>query len=183
VNTNFSPSSNVFVSALAVVAVVLAVISLYLAGSSRNVETRMKASVGELDRRLNDGAQQTPDVGGRRANREARSQRNFMAVGGQLQTIMAKLTAPPPAPEKAQAAGAPKAEGAKTEAVYKVKPGETLQRIAKAHGTTVDAILKANPGLDARHLKADQKIKVPTAAPAAKPAAPARPAAQPAAQP
>ena len=43
---------------------------------------------------------------------------------------------------------------------YTVKEKETLGGIANRHNTTVDAILKKNPGLSADKIKAGQKIKI-----------------------
>ena len=45
---------------------------------------------------------------------------------------------------------------------YKVKKGETLSEIAKAHKTTIKAILAANPKLkDANSIQAGQTIHLP----------------------
>ena len=43
---------------------------------------------------------------------------------------------------------------------YTVKPGETLGGIANRNNTTVDAILKKNPGLKADKIQAGQKINI-----------------------
>ena len=48
------------------------------------------------------------------------------------------------------------------EAVYAVKAGDTLTRIAKAHGTTVKAIEAAN-GLASDHIAVGAKLKLPEA--------------------
>lgn len=44
---------------------------------------------------------------------------------------------------------------------HKVKSGETLALIARRYGVRQSAILSANPGLDARRLKAGQSIRIP----------------------
>ena len=54
---------------------------------------------------------------------------------------------------------------------YTVKSGDTLTKIAKAHGTTVKAIESAN-GLSTTKIKVGEKLKIPVKAEAA-PAAPA----------
>ena len=51
-------------------------------------------------------------------------------------------------------------ESATTEATYTVKSGDTLLRIAKAHGTTVKAIKSAN-SLTTDKIKVGQKLKLP----------------------
>jgi LysM repeat protein len=55
---------------------------------------------------------------------------------------------------------------------YTVKSGDTLTKIAKAHGTTVKAI-KAASNLATDHIKVGQKLTIPAKAEAAAPVAPA----------
>ena len=52
---------------------------------------------------------------------------------------------------------------------YTVKSGDTLTKIAKAHGTTVKAI-KAASNLNTDHIKVGQKLTIPAKAEAAAPA-------------
>jgi len=72
-------------------------------------------------------------------------------------------------------AGAPAAAvgGDTTTSSYTVKSGDTLTKIAKAHGTTVKAIEAAN-GLSTTKIKVGQKLKIPSKgeAAAAAPVAP-----------
>jgi LysM repeat protein len=56
---------------------------------------------------------------------------------------------------------------------YTIAKGDTLAKIAKANGTTVGALSKANPSVDPAKLRPGQKIQIP---PAAAPSAPAAPA-------
>ncbi len=44
---------------------------------------------------------------------------------------------------------------------YTIRSGDTLYDLARAHGTTVDAILNANPGLEARRLLPGRSIVIP----------------------
>lgn len=81
------------------------------------------------------------------------------------------VAAPAPAPEKV-APAAPKKEKAKSKSVassskkksgftnHKVKHGESLYRIAKAKGTTVEAIRKAN-GISGSNIREGQILKIP----------------------
>ena len=57
-------------------------------------------------------------------------------------------------------------------ATYTVKSGDTLTKIAKAHGTTAKALQAAN-GLTTTKIKVGQKLKIPSKAEVAAPAAPA----------
>ena len=58
---------------------------------------------------------------------------------------------------------------------YAVKSGDTLTKIAKAHGMTVKTIEAANPKADlsTTKIKVGEKLKIPAKAEAAAPAAPA----------
>jgi LysM repeat protein len=44
---------------------------------------------------------------------------------------------------------------------HTVAAGESFTTIGKKYGVTADAIAKANPGVDSRKLKINQKLKVP----------------------
>ena len=64
-------------------------------------------------------------------------------------------TAPPVSKEKAMTASHP-------EALYVVKSGDSLTRIAKVHGTTVKALKAAN-GLESDRIVVGARLKIPTA--------------------
>ncbi len=70
-----------------------------------------------------------------------------------------------------------------TETIYTVKSGDTLTKIARAHGVTVKALESEN-GLSTTKIKVGQKLKIPAKAESATPApeptpAPAAPAVAP----
>lgn len=46
---------------------------------------------------------------------------------------------------------------------YKIKKGDTLAKIAAAHGISLKALTDANPGVDARKLQVDKELKLPAA--------------------
>jgi len=46
------------------------------------------------------------------------------------------------------------------ESQYEIKPGDTLTKIASENNTTIDNILKKNPGLEADKIQVGQKIKI-----------------------
>ena len=96
---------------------------------------------------------------------------------GQKLTIPAGGTAP-----AAGGAYAAPDLGTGSETTYVVKSGDSLTKIAKAHGTTVKAIEAAN-GLSTTRITVGKKLKIPAKAEAAAPAAPAPMAPQPQPQP
>ena len=48
---------------------------------------------------------------------------------------------------------------------YTIKSGDTLYNLARKYNTTVDAIMKINPGINPNNLKVGQVICIPQAAP------------------
>jgi LysM repeat protein len=103
---------------------------------------------------------------------------------GQKLTLPAGSTAA--AAPMATSAGTEMAAGTSGGATYTVKSGDTLTKIARAHGTTVKQIESAN-NLSTTKIKVGQKLKIPVKVEAAAPApapvptpAPAMPAAAPA---
>ena len=88
-----------------------------------------------------------------------------------------KLSIPAPAASPTAPAPTGMVPGSATggEEIYTVKSGDTLSKIAKAHGTTVKAIESEN-NLSTTQIKVGQKLKIPAKAEAAAPA-PAAPAA------
>jgi LysM repeat protein len=46
---------------------------------------------------------------------------------------------------------------------YSVQSGDTPSSIARKHNVSLNALLSANPGVDPRHLKIGQVLKIPPA--------------------
>lgn len=66
----------------------------------------------------------------------------------------------------AMAVGAPASAATSAADTYTVKSGDTLSKIAKAHGTTVKEVQKLN-GMSTTQIKVNQKLKLPPQAAAA----------------
>jgi len=69
-------------------------------------------------------------------------------------------TAPPPIP-MAQITPPPPPAESTAGSDYLVVSGDTLGKIAKAHGVTLKALEAANPGVDPKKLKIKQKLTIP----------------------
>jgi LysM repeat protein len=80
-------------------------------------------------------------------------------------TTTATATAPattqqaPPATTQAPATTAAETETTAGE-IYVIQSGDTLETVAAEHGTTVDALVELNPGIDPRALTIGQEIRV-----------------------
>lgn len=72
-------------------------------------------------------------------------------------SVTPKSTDAPPRP----AARAVEPRKSSTPKIYKLKSGDTLAKIAKAQGITLQQLQAANPGVDTRKLKPGVEIRVP----------------------
>lgn len=77
------------------------------------------------------------------------------------ETIVTEKQIEEPVVETKVAEPAPAKPAKPTPTVYRVKQGDTLWKIAKAHNVTVEAIIEANH-LSDDHLSIDQKLTIPT---------------------
>lgn len=154
-------SNNSFVpTVLAIVAIVIGGVALFFGMSAHKLEMQMNGMADDLNQRMADVAQQTDSMQAGLQSLERQTRQSFIAVAGEIKSMQAgPKSASVPA---AAAAGSPAT--AADAGVYKIKAGDTLDRVAKAHGLPTEALLKANSGVDPRRLKVDQKIKIPAAA-------------------
>jgi LysM repeat protein len=122
---------------------------------------RKVAAVSALESRVEGRMQALAQEG-------AQTQQRLIAIDQQLRTtaeglasrVNALTNRPPPAVSmpsaRSQSNTEPAAEGS-----YRIKSGDTIEKIAKAHGTTIDAVMNANPGLNPTRLRIDQQIRLP----------------------
>ena len=81
------------------------------------------------------------------------------ATATQAAATQAATTAPPAttqAPPTTAPATTAEAEGE----FYEIQSGDTLETVAAEQGTTVDALVELNPGIDPRALTIGQRIRV-----------------------
>lgn len=77
---------------------------------------------------------------------------------------LSQRTSPPPA--SVPSFPAPARETPAETKEYTIARGDSLYKIAKAHGVTIAAITKANPGIDPAKIRPGKKIQIPLASPA-----------------
>lgn len=149
-----------------IILVVLAVVGIVLGGaglfSSRSSKEAVDAVKAKMDTDLGAASQlgnEVQTLATRSQNAFTTLNREVASLREQLSNTVAKASEP-----KAQA-GAKKGEKAEQPldpngTYHKIKPGDFLSRVAKQYGTTVEAIEQLNPGLDSKHMKLGQKIRV-----------------------
>ena len=78
----------------------------------------------------------------------------------------ASVASPSPSASADASAGLPSAEPAPATVVYVVKAGDTMSKIARKYGLTVDQILAANKSIkNPNRIKPGDKITIPKAVP------------------
>ncbi len=153
----------------------LAIIGIALGGSALYVGLNGRSGVSQQNDRISEVEQKVDRLGGatdelqgqiRGLYNQTRTQLDGLA--NQLNALRedVKPTAPTtpatgsvePAVGGQAAPPVPPSEGGKT---YTVRAGDYPAKIAKEHGITVAALMKANPGLKPEKLKVGQPIKLP----------------------
>ena len=151
-----------------IVGVVALLLGGYAAFSIPKIKTELAAHDDKLSH-LDDIASQASaasskadSVGAKLDSVAKQTNDAFQGVGaalGDMKAQIAKL-------EEAQKRPARGARGAASTAVagpgeYIVKHGDTSGRIARANGVSREDLLAVNPGVDWKHLKVGQKLKLP----------------------
>jgi LysM repeat protein len=168
-SADFGRPQGMVTSVMAIVALVLGAAALYFGVSASKMKVELNERIAALQQDLATASQQAQGAALQVRQLDGKTEGVLIAIGTKLRAIEAKLAPPPPAPVTAGAVApaAPGAAAAGAAGSYAIQSGDTPEKIAKKFKTTADALLKANPGLDARRMKVGAKIKVPAAAPAA----------------
>jgi LysM repeat protein len=125
---------------------------------------KLQGEVSEIARQVGAVAQQAARTDERELEFEDLTRKTVASLNSRLVDLADALNGPgraagkavPDRPAAAVESGGPVAEG-----VYEIKTGDTLEKIAKEHGSSIEAILEANPGIDARRLQIGQRIEIP----------------------
>lgn len=169
---------------IGVVGIVLGATGIFMANGSRKEMSELKATLEarpdrtvELEQKLATLEQSVMNVGAEtvRIDRAIRTDMKNVVdtLGREIRTnreLVSKVSE-----ELAQAAAAPakvaapaaKAEGgsggaaAPEDGIHVIASGDTFGKLATRYGVSLDAILKANPGVDPQRLQIGQKINIP----------------------
>ena len=146
---------------LAIVAIVKASPVKKLSTDVESLTNQVQSVSGDISAAKDAAGRATSSVN----NLATQTQRGFDAVTaelGNLRTDVNKLaTAKTAAPKAKDGAVAKDGEKAGPGGDYAIKAGDTLNKVAKAHGVSLSALEAANPGVDSSHLKIGQKINLP----------------------
>lgn len=152
----------------------LAIVGIALGGSALYVSMNGRSGITKQNDRLSEVEQRTERLGGATEELQGQIRGLYNQTRTQLEDLANKVTtlsetAKPRAASPAPAATEPAVSGqaappvppAATAKTYTVRAGDYPAKIAKEHGITVAALMKANPGLNPSKLKVGQPIKLP----------------------
>ena len=157
-------TGNYIITGLAILGIALGGTSLYVGLAGRGSETERENRISELEQQVSRLSGANEELNGNIRGLYNQTRTSFQNVSDQLALMRDEMKAKSPAttPAATPAAGAaatPPAEGAG--GTYAIRAGDLLGKVAKEQGTTVDKILKANPGLNPNRLKVGQVINLP----------------------
>ena len=160
-NNSMLPVGGIIVGVIALLLGGYSAIKLSSVGKALAAHEEKLAKVDSLESQVSSSAA-TADKASRDLAALTRSTQDaFNQVGAELGNLRAgitKLEESAKAPARSTKGGAPAVAGPDE---YIIKAGDTFAKIARAQGTTIDAMQQVNPGVDSRSLKIGQKIKLP----------------------
>ncbi len=170
VESGSTSSGSYVVTGLAVLGILLGGVGLYVGLSGRGAEKDQENRIAELEQRVDRMSGALEELNGQLRGLHHNTRTALQGLNEQLNQLRQDTRAARAAPAVAQpsTAGAStpppaSASGAATTPAktYTIRAGDLIAKIARDNGTTVDAILKANPGLNPNRIKVGQVINLP----------------------
>lgn len=161
--SSFGP---VLVTGLAIIGIALGGAGLYTGATARKAANGQNDRISELEQQVQRLSGASEELNDQIRGLFNRTQTAFQKVDSQLAQLREEGTGTPrpTAQAAAPAAGAEAATATTTASrggTYTIRSGDLVGKIARSQNTTVDAILKANPGLNPSRLKIGQVINLP----------------------
>lgn len=152
-----------------VIGLLLAVVALVQLSTVKKTQAAHGDEIAKIATIENEVRSQGAKVDNDMKNLRDGVQNALNQVGEQMGVMRAQLTKIEEEAKKRAAAPAPGAKGGKAaptgvknaDGTYTVAAGDTLSKIARKFGTSLDAIQAENPGVTPTSLKIGQKIRLP----------------------
>ena len=149
-----------------VILVILAIVGVALGGAGLYASVTSREAVDAIGVKMDNELSDASDLSSGVRELDTRARSTFGAINAEIASLREQLSN-----TVAKAAAPVKGEGAKkgekvaqpldpNGTYHTIRPGDFLGRVAKQYGTTVAAIEALNPGLDSRHMRLGQKIRV-----------------------
>lgn len=168
VESGSTSTGSFLVTGLAILGILLGGAGLYAGLSGRGADGERENRLSELEQRMERLSGAIEELNGQIRGLHHNTRTALQGLNEQIIAVRQEIRGPrpvSPTPASAQqtsgstaATPAPVTTQSKS---YTIRAGDVLAKIAKDHGTTVDAILKANPGLNPNKIKVGQVINVP----------------------
>ena len=160
-NNSMLPVGGIIVGVIALLLGGYSAIKLSSVGKTLAAHEEKLAKVDALESQVSSTAATADKASRDLASLTRSTQDAINQIGTMIGDINAKITKieeSAKAPARSAKGGAPAVAGPDE---YIIKAGDTFAKIARAHGTTIDAMQQVNPGVDSSKLKIGQKIKLP----------------------
>lgn len=158
-----SSLSSYVVTGLAILGIALGGVGLYVGLSGRSAEQQRENRLSEVEQKVDRLGGASEELNNSIRGLYSSTRQSLDGLAEQINALREELKPRIPAPAPAAAASAATQDGAPSASgkTYAVRAGDLLGKIAKSHGTSVDAILKVNPGLNPARMKVGQVINLP----------------------
>jgi LysM repeat protein len=168
VDSGSTSAGSHMVTGIAIIGVLLGGAGLYAALSGRGTDRAQDDRIAELEQRADRMSGALEELNGQIRGLHNNTRTALQSLNDQLnqmrQETRTARSAPAQAPAPAAAPSpspAPASSAAAPTKTYTVRAGDLIAKIARDNNTTVDAILKANPGLNPNRIKVGQVINLP----------------------
>lgn len=172
VDSGTTSTGSFVVTGLAIIGILLGGAGLYAGLSGRGSDKNQENRIAELEQRVERLSGAVEELNGQLRGLHHNTRTALQSINEQLNAIRQEIRTAKPAPQAPTGSSAQQITPATSSAAqpvattaqgktYTIRAGDLLAKIAKENNTTVDAILKANPGLNPNRIKVGQVINLP----------------------
>jgi LysM repeat protein len=160
-NNSMLPIGGIIVGAIALA------LGLYLLAAVSKVKNQVADQqekvnkIDDISAQVSAANSKADNVSSQIAGLQKSTQDAFNAVGNELGTIKGDVATLKEPRTHSAAKGGSKEPVVAGPGEYVIKSGDTLAKAARANGVSLSDLEAVNPGVDSKHLKVGQKIKLP----------------------